>query len=164
MLSYHYRDSHVKDKTVSPTVLSLTWESSYLGKTVFILNRDPGSLPALTSSSWSLSLSSAAAAAGLVMCGMSSEPRREHTCTARLNPTPSIWATWGKRHTSLQQNTRTGQDHNKTCETGQDHNILHLGHLTQTAHLHGQGQVKVTSHYIWTNWGKSHTTQDNSMA
>ena len=25
MPSYQYRDSHVKDKTVSPTVLSLTW-------------------------------------------------------------------------------------------------------------------------------------------
>ena len=31
MPSYQYRDSHVKDKTVSPTVLSLTWESPYLG-------------------------------------------------------------------------------------------------------------------------------------
>ena len=41
MRSYQYRDSHVKDKTVSPTVLSLTWESPYLGKTVFILKRDP---------------------------------------------------------------------------------------------------------------------------
>ena len=30
------------DKTVSPTVLSLTWESSHLGKTVFILKRGPG--------------------------------------------------------------------------------------------------------------------------
>ena len=39
MPSYQYRDSHVKDKTVSPTVLSLTWESPYLGKTVFILRR-----------------------------------------------------------------------------------------------------------------------------
>ena len=37
MPSYQYRDSHVKDKTVSPTVLSLTWESPYQGKTVFIL-------------------------------------------------------------------------------------------------------------------------------
>ena len=41
MPSYQYRDSHVKDKTVSPTVLSLTWESPYLGKTVFILRRGP---------------------------------------------------------------------------------------------------------------------------
>ena len=40
--SYQYRDSHVKDKTVSPTVLSITWESPYLGKTVFILRRGPG--------------------------------------------------------------------------------------------------------------------------
>ena len=39
---YQYRDSHVKDKTVSPTVLSLTWESPYLEKTVFILRRGPG--------------------------------------------------------------------------------------------------------------------------
>ena len=39
MSSYQYRDFHVKDKTVSPTVLSLTWESPYLGKTVFILRR-----------------------------------------------------------------------------------------------------------------------------
>ena len=38
---YQYRDSHVKDKTVSPTVLSLTWESPYMGKTVFILRRGP---------------------------------------------------------------------------------------------------------------------------
>ena len=37
-----YGDSHVKDKTVSPTVLSLTWESPYLGKTVFILRQGPG--------------------------------------------------------------------------------------------------------------------------
>ena len=42
MLSYQYSDSHVKDKTVSPTVLSLTWESPYLGKTVFILRQGPG--------------------------------------------------------------------------------------------------------------------------
>ena len=42
MSSYQYRDSHVKDKTVSPTVLSLTWESPYLGNTVFILRRGPG--------------------------------------------------------------------------------------------------------------------------
>ena len=41
MPSYQYRDSHVKDKTVSPTVLSLTWESPYMGKTVFILRRGP---------------------------------------------------------------------------------------------------------------------------
>ena len=41
MPSYQYRDSHVKDKTVSPTVLSLTWESLYLGKTVFILRQGP---------------------------------------------------------------------------------------------------------------------------
>ena len=42
MPSYQYRDSHVKDKTVSPTVLSLTWQSPYLGQTVFILRRGPG--------------------------------------------------------------------------------------------------------------------------
>ena len=42
MLSYQYRDPYVKDKTVSPTVLSLTWESPYLGKTVFTLRRGPG--------------------------------------------------------------------------------------------------------------------------
>ena len=46
MPSYQYRDSHVKDKTVSLTVLSLTWESPYLGKTVFILRRGPGHLSA----------------------------------------------------------------------------------------------------------------------
>ena len=45
MLSYQYRDPHVKDKTVSPTVLSLTWESPYLGKTVFILRRGPVDSP-----------------------------------------------------------------------------------------------------------------------
>ena len=37
-----YGDSHVKDKTVSPTVLSLTWKSPYVDKTVFILRRGPG--------------------------------------------------------------------------------------------------------------------------
>ena len=41
MPSYPYRDSYVKDKTVSPTILPLTWESPYLGKTVFILRRGP---------------------------------------------------------------------------------------------------------------------------
>ena len=41
MPSYQYRNSHVKDKTVSPTVISLTWESPYLGKTVFILKQGP---------------------------------------------------------------------------------------------------------------------------
>ena len=30
MPSYQYKDSHVKDKTVSPTVLSLTWKSPYI--------------------------------------------------------------------------------------------------------------------------------------
>ena len=57
MLSYQYRDPHVKDKMVTPTVLSLTWESPYLGKTVFILRRDPGpwNLLFLVSSSRSLS-------------------------------------------------------------------------------------------------------------
>ena len=45
--SYQYRDSHVKDKTVSPIVLSLTWESPYLGKTVFILRRGLGSVCSL---------------------------------------------------------------------------------------------------------------------
>ena len=34
-----YRDPHVKD-----TVLSLTWESPYLGKTFFVLRRGPGPL------------------------------------------------------------------------------------------------------------------------
>ena len=43
-VSYQYRDPHVKDKTVSPTVLSLAWESPYLGKTVFILRRGPDSV------------------------------------------------------------------------------------------------------------------------
>ena len=37
MQSYQYRDSHVEDKMV----LSLTWESPYLGKTVFILRWGP---------------------------------------------------------------------------------------------------------------------------
>ena len=36
MSSKQYRDP------MFPTVLSLTWESPYLGKTVFILRRDPG--------------------------------------------------------------------------------------------------------------------------
>ena len=38
---YQCMDSHVKDTTVSPTVLSLTWESPDLRKTVFILGRSP---------------------------------------------------------------------------------------------------------------------------
>ena len=38
MSSYQYMDPHVKDKTV----LSLTWESPYLEKTVFIWRRVPG--------------------------------------------------------------------------------------------------------------------------
>ena len=42
MPSYQYRDSHVKDETVSATVLSLTLENPRLGKTVFILRRGPG--------------------------------------------------------------------------------------------------------------------------
>ena len=42
MPSYQYMDPHVKDKMVSPTVLSLTWESPYLGKTVFILRQGSG--------------------------------------------------------------------------------------------------------------------------
>ena len=37
MQSYQYGDSNVKDKTVSPTILSLTWETPYLGNMVFIL-------------------------------------------------------------------------------------------------------------------------------
>ena len=41
MLSYQCRDSHVKDKTVSWTVLSLTWESPYLVKMVFTLRWGP---------------------------------------------------------------------------------------------------------------------------
>ena len=39
MSSYQYRDSHVEYKTVSPTVLSLIWEFTYLGKMVFILKQ-----------------------------------------------------------------------------------------------------------------------------
>ena len=35
-MSFHYRDPHVKDN-----VLSLTWESPYLGKTIFVLKRGP---------------------------------------------------------------------------------------------------------------------------
>ena len=42
MSSYQCRNHHVKDKTVSPTVLSLTWESPYLEKTAFILRQGPG--------------------------------------------------------------------------------------------------------------------------
>ena len=42
MPSYQYRDPHVKDKTVSRPSYLLTWESPYLGKTVFILRRDHG--------------------------------------------------------------------------------------------------------------------------
>ena len=44
MPSYQYRDFHVKDKTVSPTILSLPWESSYLGKMVFKSGRGPAVL------------------------------------------------------------------------------------------------------------------------
>ena len=53
MPSYQYRDSHVKDKTVSPTVLSLTWESQYLGKTVFILRQGPADRPLANIFRWS---------------------------------------------------------------------------------------------------------------
>ena len=42
MSSYQNRDPYDKDKTVSRP--SLTWESPYMGKTVFILRRGPGSL------------------------------------------------------------------------------------------------------------------------
>ena len=42
ILSYQYKDSHVKDKTVSSTVLSLTRESPYQGKTIFVLRQGPG--------------------------------------------------------------------------------------------------------------------------
>ena len=42
MPSYQYGHSHVKDKTVSPTVLSLTWESPYLGKMFLKLRQGPG--------------------------------------------------------------------------------------------------------------------------
>ena len=41
MPSYQYRYCHVKDNTVSPTVLCLTWKSPYLGKSVFILRKGP---------------------------------------------------------------------------------------------------------------------------
>ena len=41
MSSYQYRDPHVKDQMVL-FVLSLTWESPYLGKTVFMLSQSPG--------------------------------------------------------------------------------------------------------------------------
>ena len=44
MPSYQYRDSHVADKTVSPTVLTLTGESPYLGKTVFLLIQGPAAM------------------------------------------------------------------------------------------------------------------------
>ena len=52
MLSYQYRDPHVKVKTVSPTVLSLTWESPYLGKTVFTLRQ--GSDDVIQNGWWNL--------------------------------------------------------------------------------------------------------------
>ena len=42
MPSYQFRDPHIKDKTVSWLSSSLTWESPYLGKTVFILKQHPG--------------------------------------------------------------------------------------------------------------------------
>ena len=53
MPSYQYRYSHVKDKTVSPTVLSLTWESQYMGKTVFILRQGPADRPLANIFRWS---------------------------------------------------------------------------------------------------------------
>ena len=46
MPSYQYRDSHVKDKTVSDRLI-LTWESPYLVKTVFILRRAQITRPSL---------------------------------------------------------------------------------------------------------------------
>ena len=42
MSSYQFRDHHVEDKKSLATVLSLTWESQYLVKTVFTLRRGPG--------------------------------------------------------------------------------------------------------------------------
>ena len=47
MLSYQYRDPHVRDKTVLRPSYLKTWESPYLGKTIFILRRPPGSALAL---------------------------------------------------------------------------------------------------------------------
>ena len=41
MLSYQYRDSHVKDKTVSPTVLSLTWDIPIPGKDGLYIETGP---------------------------------------------------------------------------------------------------------------------------
>ena len=41
MPSYQNRNPHVKDKDGLTTVLSSTWKSSFLGKTVFILRRGP---------------------------------------------------------------------------------------------------------------------------
>ena len=42
MLSFQYRNPHVKDKTAS-RLLSLTWESPYLGRTFVILRLGPDS-------------------------------------------------------------------------------------------------------------------------
>ena len=56
MSSYQYRDSHVKDKTVSPTVSSLTWEFPYLGKTVLMLRPPPLGASAATRSSINTSI------------------------------------------------------------------------------------------------------------
>ena len=39
---YQSSDPHVKDKTISWPSYLLTWESPYLGKTVFIMRRGPG--------------------------------------------------------------------------------------------------------------------------
>ena len=51
MPSYQYGDSNVKDKTVSSTILSLTWESLYLEKMGLILSWDPGVWPQSVASS-----------------------------------------------------------------------------------------------------------------
>ena len=71
--SYQYRDSHVKDKTVSLTVLSLTWESPYLGKMVFILRIH-------SSVVWGTVLQAVS-----VCTGVGGSPSRGwHTCDLRL--------------------------------------------------------------------------------
>ena len=41
MVSYQHSHPHVKDKTVFRPSYVLTWESPYLGKTVFILRQGP---------------------------------------------------------------------------------------------------------------------------
>ena len=91
MLSYQYRDSHVKDKTVSPTVLSLTWESPYLGKTCLYIETGPWPLSylwhAFTKKNKFIHVLSLSA-------GSSSDPYSACHCSDACTCICNIWLYW----------------------------------------------------------------------